>query len=80
MWKLINNRWMFIELMKVGEVVNFIFSYLQCKTLLKIWWGQYNKRINIIFFIFGLSNPPVHTLRKSDTPISPQNAHYMAKN
>jgi len=31
------------------------------------------------FFIFDLSNPPVHTLRKSDTPIIPQNAHYMKK-
>jgi len=25
-----------------------------------------------IFLIFDLSNPPVHTLRKSDTPISPK--------
>jgi len=33
--------------LKVGEVVNFIFSYLQCKTLLKIWWGQYYSRKNI---------------------------------
>jgi len=30
-------------------------------------------------FIFDLSNPPVHTLWKSDTPISPKNAHYMKK-
>jgi len=30
-------------------------------------------------YIFDLSNPPVHTLRKSGTPIFPQNAHYMKK-
>jgi len=34
---------------------------------------------NIKIFIFDLSNPPVHTLWKSDTPIFPQNAHYMKK-
>ena len=32
------------------------------------------------FFIFDLSNPPVHTIWKSDTPIFPKNAHYMKKN
>ena len=32
-----------------------------------------------IFVIFDLSNPPVHTLQKSGTPIFPQNAHYMKK-
>jgi len=31
------------------------------------------------FFIFDLSNPPVHTLRKSDTPIVTQKAQYMKK-
>jgi len=25
----------------------FIFSHLQCKTLLKIWWGQHFSRISI---------------------------------
>jgi len=32
------------------------------------------------FLKFEPNNPPVNTLWKSDTPISPQNAHYMKKN
>jgi len=62
-------------LVRLGEVAIFIFSHLQCKTLLKIWWGQYFSRINIK----KLSLTSVHTLWKSDTPIFPQNAHHMKK-
>ena len=67
-------RHFFLEPLIVGEVVNFIFSYLQCKTLLKIWWGQYYSRI-IIKKIFLTSVTPLYIPSESRTRPFPPKMH-----
>ena len=63
----------------VGKVVNFIFSYLQCKTLLKIWWGQYYSRIKIKK-IFLTSVTPLYIPSESRTRPFPPKTHTIWRN
>jgi len=60
----------YVKVLILVEVVNLIFHICNARPCLKYGDGNIIKEKNICF-IFDLSNPLVHTLRKSVTPISP---------